>query len=72
VTTLTHYTSDNPTHIGTVVFLDGTEVQDVIECDTIDGWVLRMMRNDDGNTYAINGNAATEKVFGKVTANAPA
>jgi hypothetical protein len=68
---MTHYTSNNPAHIGTVVFLDGVEIQDVMECDTSDGWVLRMKLNDDGKIYEIDGNLATEKLFGIVTVNEP-
>jgi hypothetical protein len=68
---MTHYTSDNPSHIGTVVFLDGTEVQDVIECDTTEGWVIRTMRNDDGYLCLVGDDVATEKVFGTVTVKEP-
>jgi hypothetical protein len=68
---MSFYTSDNPLHIGTMVFLGGVLQSDVIECDTSDGWILRRQRDAKGRIFLDGDKVATEKVLGKVTVKAP-
>lgn len=61
------YTSENPEHIGVTVYLDGSEIKYVTECDTSEGWIIRLVRSDDGQ-FTLNGDdVATEKLTGAVT-----
>lgn len=68
---MVHYTSDNPEHIGTVVFLDGVEIKDASECDTEKGWVVRATLDDDGKMFCVGEHVAEEKVYGVVTVREP-
>ena len=65
-----HYTSDNPSHIGTRVFLDGEEAADVTQCNTDEGWLIRAVRDEHGKLM-LDGpkmdRVATERVYGVVT-----
>lgn len=64
-----HYTSENTAHIGTIVFLDGEEIRDAVECHTDEGWVKWFARNESGHFYADeDGNATTKCEYGVVTA----
>jgi hypothetical protein len=65
------YTSDNPAHLGTVVFLDGVKISDVIECHTDKGWLVRYKRNPEGELEVIKGFIQKEILRGVVTVREP-
>ena len=68
---MTHYTPDNPDHIGTIVTLNGCEQRDVFEADTggVMGYVVRALRDLNGD-FVVDDHAkiVMEKVWGKVEA----
>tara|TARA_R110000764_G_C10955774_1_gene377682 strand:+ start:577 stop:801 length:225 start_codon:yes stop_codon:yes gene_type:complete len=66
-----HYTSDNPAHIGTGVYLGGSLTINVIECDTDEGWLVMGKLDGNGNLFAINGVVQTEKIYGQVAVELP-
>tara|TARA_R110000744_G_scaffold375595_1_gene489166 strand:- start:835 stop:1248 length:414 start_codon:yes stop_codon:yes gene_type:complete len=61
------YSIANPKHFGTVVFLDGIEVFDVIECDTAEGWLVKYKYNPAGDLAFIGNDILKEKLHGIVT-----
>ena len=68
---MTHYTADNPDHIGTIVTLNGCEQRDVVEADTdgVRGYVVRALRDRNGDLFVdARGKVQFEKVWGKVEA----
>ncbi|WPY93159.1 hypothetical protein T8T21_08460 [Limimaricola variabilis] len=70
---MTHYTANNSDHLGTRVFLDGVEVEDVYECDDAEGWLVRARRNSDGKLMAdpLTCEALTDLLYGVVTVIPP-
>lgn len=70
---MAHYTVDNPAHWYARVFLDGLEVERVIECDTDQGWVRRYKEDEDGRLFlnADGTGAAEETLMGVVTVTLP-
>ena len=66
-----HYTSDNPAHIGTIVYLGGSLTINVFECDTDEGWLVMGKLDGNGDLFAINDVVQTEKIYGQVTVKLP-
>lgn len=63
------YTYENTAAIGKKVnvFLDGKEVDDVLEANTDEGYIIQLLRNSKGHLYADeNGDAANCRKNGKV------
>ncbi|ARU02972.1 hypothetical protein [Yoonia vestfoldensis] len=83
-----HYTAENPDHHGATVFLDGDEIDDVVECHDEEGWVvvfdrqpngdlklagdLVIVHGEDGETSVHGSCIATIRHYGVVTVQLPA
>jgi hypothetical protein len=65
------YSSENPAHIGTLVFLDAKPHEDVTECDTDEGWLVQAKRDASGDLVVVNGFVQEEKLFGLVSVCLP-
>lgn len=64
------YTIENTIKVGkpVAVYLDGVEVNNVIEADTEHGYIIRCKENERGFMYAdSNGDVAAERLTGRVT-----
>lgn len=64
------YTVENTSKINRpmAVYLDGVEVNNVIEADTTQGYVVRCKQNERGLLYADeHGDVATERLTGRIT-----
>ena len=62
------YTPENTSVIGrnARVFLDGTEVEDAVEADTDEGYVVRYVRDENGKRVHDGIEVQRERVRGKV------
>ncbi len=63
------YTVENTVEIGKPkrVFVDGVEINNVIECDTEEGYAIFHPVDEDGNFFLYDERIVTETVRGVVT-----
>lgn len=66
---MARYTIKNTIEAGfrATVRLNGAEVSNVLEADTLRGYVQRVQSGPDGRMTTINGTLITERLFGAVT-----
>jgi hypothetical protein len=66
-----HLTEANTSRIGRFcrIYLDGTEVKDVREAHTGEGWLIRYCRDPAGKLLRDGLGLATERLTGVVTAH---
>jgi YD repeat-containing protein len=64
-----HLTVENTNRIGRFcrIYLDGTEVKDVTEAHTGEGWLIRYYRDPAGKLIRAGDCFATERLTGVVT-----
>ena len=63
-----HHHYGNRTNVVLRVFLDDVEQRDVVECHTDEGWLVRLVRGQDGNLVlnATRDAIVTERLTGSV------